>query len=126
MFIGSKIKELRKIKKLSQEQMAARLAISTTAYRKIESDNTDINFSRLQQIADIFDISVTLLVSFGEKVSYPTPTGHTANIISIELINEVEKLEQRLQAQEAQIKLLQELLEDKIKIIELLTSIKNN
>jgi transcriptional regulator with XRE-family HTH domain len=64
--------------------MASSLGISTRAYCKIENDETDLNFSRLQQIAEVYDMDTSDLVSFGEKISYhhSTHTGHNASIIN--------------------------------------------
>lgn len=67
MFIGTKIKEVRILKNLSRQDMAAKLGISVTAYAKIERDDTDPNFSRLQQIAEVFDMSVLELIGYKEK-----------------------------------------------------------
>lgn len=68
MFIGTKIKEIRILKKLSRQAMADQLDISLTALRNIEEDKTDINFSRLQQIATVFNMNVAELVGHGEKI----------------------------------------------------------
>jgi transcriptional regulator with XRE-family HTH domain len=68
MFIGTKIKEIRLLKKLSRQAMADQLDISLTALRNIEEDKTDINFSRLQQIATVFNMNVAELVGHGEKI----------------------------------------------------------
>jgi transcriptional regulator with XRE-family HTH domain len=68
MFIGTKIQEIRKFRKISRQELAKKLDISITALRKIEEDDTDINFSRLQQIADVFDMNVAELVGYGEKI----------------------------------------------------------
>jgi transcriptional regulator with XRE-family HTH domain len=69
MFIGTKIKEIRNLKKLTRQDMADKMDMSVTAYRNIEEEDTDINFSRLLQIADVFDMNLVDLVSFGEKIT---------------------------------------------------------
>ena len=52
--LGKKIKALRQQKDWLQGDVAKKLNISIPAYSKIESDITDINISRLKQIAEIF------------------------------------------------------------------------
>lgn len=70
MNIGGKIKTLRSLKGYSQEKMAELLDISPTSYAKIERDETDVNISRLEQIAKILELSVLELLGFGEKNFY--------------------------------------------------------
>lgn len=57
--VGQTIRTLRSDKKWSQETMARQLFISVPAYSKIESGITDVNLSRLEQIASVFDLPVT-------------------------------------------------------------------
>lgn len=67
MTIGQKIKSFREAKGWSQETAADKLNISYSAYSKIERDITDITYSRLVQIAKLFGISLTKLVSLEES-----------------------------------------------------------
>lgn len=78
MKIGEKIRYIRILKGYSQENMAEMLGISTTGYSKIERGETDISFSRLEQIAKALDISVIDLLSFQDKY-YVQQTNHTGN-----------------------------------------------
>ncbi|WP_183568644.1 helix-turn-helix domain-containing protein [Mucilaginibacter sp. SP1R1] len=61
--VGTKIRNLRIQRGWNQKQMADMLGISIPAISKIETDYTDINLSRLEQIAHIFDISVVELLT---------------------------------------------------------------
>jgi transcriptional regulator with XRE-family HTH domain len=45
-----KIKLIRSLKSWTQEEVANKLGITTHSYAKIERGETDVNFSRLQQI----------------------------------------------------------------------------
>lgn len=54
--IGKNIRTLRQKHGLSQSQVAARLEISIPAFSKIETGITDINISRLNQIATLFEV----------------------------------------------------------------------
>ncbi|MFT5619176.1 MAG: transcriptional regulator with XRE-family HTH domain [Arenicella sp.] len=48
MEIGNKIRTLRGLKNLSQEKMAEKLGISSTSYAKIERNETDLSYSRME------------------------------------------------------------------------------
>ena len=61
--LGEKIRYYRNIKGWSQADMAYKLDISLPAYSKIERNITDVNYSRLVQIAKLFGISVSELVA---------------------------------------------------------------
>lgn len=63
--IGKNIRQLRQKKGWSQGEVAKRLKISIPAFSKIETGVTDINFSRLDQIARLFDISILEVISLG-------------------------------------------------------------
>ncbi|MCX2481817.1 helix-turn-helix transcriptional regulator [Pedobacter sp. MC2016-15] len=65
--IGTKLKALRLTHCLSQKVIADQLGISVPAYSKIETGLTDIYFSKLEQIADIYSVSVIDLLKIGER-----------------------------------------------------------
>jgi transcriptional regulator with XRE-family HTH domain len=67
MTIGLKIKKIREIKNFTQEQMADKLSMSAAGYGKLERDESDIPFSRLEQIAKAFNMKVEDVTSFDEK-----------------------------------------------------------
>jgi transcriptional regulator with XRE-family HTH domain len=58
---------MRQVRELSQEQMAEKLGLSLNGYSNIERGHVDMPLSRIQQIADVFDIDLMELFSFGEK-----------------------------------------------------------
>jgi transcriptional regulator with XRE-family HTH domain len=64
--LGKKIRLLRHQKSWSQEDVAKRLDISIPAFSKIETGITDINLSRLEQIANLFEMSVVQLLTFND------------------------------------------------------------
>ncbi len=81
--LGEKIRYFRKLKGLSQEDLAYELDISLTAYSKIERNITDINFSRLLQITKVLDISLVELLSVNENYkSLKQENEQLKNIIS--------------------------------------------
>lgn len=61
--LGKKIRLLRHQKSWSQEDVSKQLGISIPAFSKIETGITDINLSRLKQIAKLFELTVVQLLS---------------------------------------------------------------
>ena len=61
--VGNNIRTLRHQRGWSQEDIANRLGISIPAFSKIETGITDVNLSRLEQIANIYDIDVVQILS---------------------------------------------------------------
>src|ERR1700743_2825872 len=61
--VGKNIRAFRHQHGWSQEDVANRLGISIPAFSKIETGVTDINLSRLEQIANIFEIDVVQILS---------------------------------------------------------------
>lgn len=84
MKVNEKIRLLREKNHFTQEEMANRLQLSTNGYANIERGETKLTFERLEQIAEIFDIDVTELVSYGEQnaINYVHSTSnHSLNIV---------------------------------------------
>ncbi len=67
-FIGKNIRQLRQRNGWSQGEVARRLKISIPAFSKIETGITDINISRLDQIANLFEVSTLEIISKGGEV----------------------------------------------------------
>ena len=61
--VGKNIRAMRHQRGWSQEDVANRLGISIPAFSKIETGVTDINLSRLEQIANIYEVNVVNLLS---------------------------------------------------------------
>lgn len=55
--VGQRLQLLRLEKNLTQEQMGEQLNLSTSAYCKIEYGETDLTLTRLNQIAEILNMS---------------------------------------------------------------------
>ncbi len=69
MQVYEKIRQMRVLKGWSQEDMADRLQMSVNGYANIERGETDVQTSRLEQIARLFDMDLMEFFSFGEKNS---------------------------------------------------------
>ena len=64
---GFLIRKFRIIKGWDMSCMASKLGITPSAYSKIEAGFTDVNLSRLEQIAAILDVDLIQLLSFDPK-----------------------------------------------------------
>jgi transcriptional regulator with XRE-family HTH domain len=80
MNIGAKIKQFRVQQKLSQEVMAEKLNMSVNAYSRIERGETDLQQSRIEQIAKILNITPMELITSGEKHLYYVNENINGNI----------------------------------------------
>lgn len=65
--ISKNIKFLRQQRNWTQGHLAKKLGITTPALSKIEAGDTDLNFSRLNQIAGVFNVAPTELISTREE-----------------------------------------------------------
>lgn len=72
--IGKSIRILRHQHGWSQEDIANRLGISIPAFSKIETGVTDVNLSRLEQIANIYEVSVVQLLTVDNEQTEVAPS----------------------------------------------------
>ena len=72
--------------------MADKLKISLPAYSKIERNITDVNYSRLEQIAKTFGITVVDLLSVSSK---PKPRNEWEKIVA-DKDKEIMRLQKRI------------------------------
>lgn len=72
--VGKSIRILRHQHGWSQEEIASRLGISIPAFSKIETGVTDVNLSRLEQIANIYEVSVVQLLNVDNDQADPAPS----------------------------------------------------
>lgn len=100
MKTGEKIRNVRTLKGLSQENMAEMLGMSLRAYGDIERGQSELSTTRLGQIADTFGMSVDDLLAFNDRVTNFFDQCHgaiglnngTVNYDQRELQHQVEKL----------------------------------
>ncbi len=128
--VKNNIFKLRKERGLSQEEMAQKMNISITAYRKLERGKTAIISERLFQLSDILGVKETDLV-FGYNLHSNRETSNSGELNEEELTaleyaelkvlraqniilsGEVETLRGWLRDKEEIIKLLRERLDTK-------------
>lgn len=65
--LANNIRALRHQHSWSQEDVANKLGISIPAFSKIETGVTDVNLSRIEQIANVLGVSVARLLSENEE-----------------------------------------------------------
>ena len=67
--LGDRIRYYRNLNGWNQDELADKLNISVLAVSNIERNITDINYSRLKQMADVFRITVSELTNISSKPS---------------------------------------------------------
>ncbi|SER45961.1 helix-turn-helix domain-containing protein [Pedobacter rhizosphaerae] len=87
--VGENIKKSRIELGLSQAQAAKMLQISTPAFCKIETGQTDLNVSRLLQIAKVFKVKVDRLL-YG--TTNKADSSEEINVLKAELLVKDEEL----------------------------------
>jgi transcriptional regulator with XRE-family HTH domain len=119
MELSEKIKFIRSSKNWTQEDVAEKLGISTNSYAKIERGETDVNFSRLQQIADVMEIELPHLLDLNEKNIFNFTCDNNSNwhmnassIEQTELKHELEKANLIIEQQKKEIDYLKQQLSD--------------
>jgi transcriptional regulator with XRE-family HTH domain len=109
MTLGTKIRSLRQLKGLSREQVAEKLKLSLTSYANIERSETDLSFSRLTQIAELFEVTPSQLLDLGEKMCiYANNSNNNSNCSSIgigvvEITNDSKKFLIEIEKQKGEI-----------------------
>ena len=107
-----KIKNIRELKNLTQDYVASQLELTTRAYSKIESGETQLTIKRLNEISFILGVKAIELLSFDE-VQFFDNLKQEGNI-GINHINIPEKLiqqyEKTIQVLEEEVLLLKSLL----------------
>ena len=69
MSVNDKIRLIREAKGLTQEQVAEKLEMSPNAYGNIERGENDPKLSKLQKIAEIFEMELSDLIGLAEKTT---------------------------------------------------------
>lgn len=67
MNIGDKIRKVRELKGFKQEYVASRLGLSVTAYGNIERNDSSLTFDRLEEIAEVLEVTVQDILNIPEQ-----------------------------------------------------------
>jgi len=105
MELSKKLKSIRKLKNFTQETVAEKLGISTYSYAKIERGETDVKYSRLQQIAKIMGIELENLFSMDDKKVFNL-NGETNNIQLYQHVvenNSIKQMESKYEQEKTQL-----------------------
>jgi transcriptional regulator with XRE-family HTH domain len=107
-----KIKQVRELKNFTQEYVASQLGLTTRAYSKIESGETQLTINRLNEISKILEVDPVEVLGFDDKQVFNN-CKQEGNI-GINHINVPEKLiqqyEKTIQILEDEVTLLKSLL----------------
>jgi transcriptional regulator with XRE-family HTH domain len=108
-----KIKQLRELKNLTQEHVATQLGLTTRAFSKIETGETQLTINRLNEISAILGVDPIELLGFDDKQVFNNCKQD--GYIGINHINIPEKLmqqyEKTIQVLEGEVALLKSLLQ---------------
>jgi len=85
--IGDKIKFIRELRGYKQDFIATQLGISQNGYGKIERGETDVPYSRLEQISEVLNISLEDLVSISKEKAIYSITNHSPTINTQSSVN---------------------------------------
>jgi transcriptional regulator with XRE-family HTH domain len=106
-----KIKQIRELKNFTQEYVAQQLGLSTRAYSKIETGETQLTINRLNEISAVLEVQPMEVLGFDDKkifnINHSTGNNGYNNIMYPEkLIQQYEETIQALKEQIAVMKLL--------------------
>ena len=104
--IGTKIKNIRELKNLTQEYVAEKLDISQAAYSKLENGETKVSDEKLVQIAEVLEVKPEDIKAFDSQ-KYFNSFNNVTGDKNCSFIIEIEDTE-----------LIKKLYEDKIALME--------
>ena len=70
--VGCKVRKLREIRNYTQDYMACQLDMSVSNYSKLERNEVSLTLDRLQEIADLLQLSVVDIIQFDENNLLPS------------------------------------------------------
>lgn len=88
--VGQKIRKMRELRNYTQEFMAQELNMSPQGYSKIERDEVEVNYSKLEKIAEVLKINILNLLSFDEKQIFNVKVNHNHQLYNGSNINNPE------------------------------------
>ncbi len=91
MALGSIIKSIREQKGLLQKQVAAELNIGYTNYNKLENNNREPSVKELQQLAQIFDLTIDQILNYDGGIPKEVTMKDKKGIEQLNLINQLDE-----------------------------------
>jgi len=77
------IKSFRELKKITREDISARLGMSVSGYGKIERGEVDISLSKLVAIAEILQVELSILINFEISEAFQFIIQNTTTVQSV-------------------------------------------
>jgi len=114
--IAEKIRKLREIKGYKQETMAKRMGLTTNGYGKIERGESSITLDRLEQIAQVLEVSTLDILQFDDNFVYNITTMN--NSATNDIVNNYSLSEAERTLLMKQIEAMQRLIDNQNKLIE--------
>lgn len=74
MDIGKKLRKIRELKGFSQEYIAKALATSQRNYSRIEQNEVEITFSKLEKISKVLEVTPQQILGFNEQMIFQNCT----------------------------------------------------
>lgn len=129
MGMHDKIRMMREFRQLSQEDMAEKMNMSPSGYAKIERGETRLQYDKLVQIAQIFNVSLSDLVDNDKGVIFfmnENGNNTSANYYNGDhsIMFEIEKLKLQLIHKDELLEQKEKELETLRKMISLLEKVK--
>jgi transcriptional regulator with XRE-family HTH domain len=104
----TKIKQIRELKNFTQDYVAQKLGLSTRAYSKIETGETQLTINRLNEISGILGVQPMEVLGFDDKkifnINNSTGNNGYNNILYPEKL--IQQYEETIQALKEQVQLL--------------------
>ena len=69
--LNKAIKVLRIYHSYSQQDVAAKLGLSNAGYNAVESGKVDVNFTRIKELASVYDMKPSQFIEFSECLLKP-------------------------------------------------------
>jgi transcriptional regulator with XRE-family HTH domain len=79
LYLGKKIKKLRELKNISLPHLASEIGISTSEYEKMELGETEVTYTKLNRIAEVFGMTTDEIISYNEQMVFNVMHNQTGN-----------------------------------------------
>jgi transcriptional regulator with XRE-family HTH domain len=116
--IAEKIRKLRELKGYKQETMAKKMGLTTNGYGKIERGESAITVDRLDQIAQVLEVSTLDILQFDDNFVYNITNMHHSATNGI--VNNYSLSDEERAALMQQIASMQQLIESQNRLIAML------
>jgi transcriptional regulator with XRE-family HTH domain len=119
MQIGHKIKKIRELKNLTQEHVSGLIGISQGAYSRIEIGESEISYSKLERIAEVFGMKPEEIISFNDSMVFNVMHNETGNglVINNNQISDLEKslYDQQIEQLKSEVEYLKKIIDNILK-----------